>query len=346
MNIRKLDPSSSPLAAFGTQLRRSRQAGGLTQAELGARVGYTGSYVSYVERAERMPPVRFARDADAALRTGGTLELMWWHLGNDALIEGFPEFADREAVTTEIRLFEMGVIPGLLQTDSYMTALVQAAVKRGNIDQAQADERRAFRLARQRLLDRTPAPLVHAVLDESCLRRTVGGPAVMAEQLHHLECLARRPNVVLQVAPFDLGERVPFTMPVYLLTLPDQTVLGYTETLQRGYLESGTTTVAEWVLDYDRLQVTACSQVESLGMIRARRKELLNMSHRIDLTGAPWSKSSYSNGGGACIEVAAGFTGLMPVRDSKDPEGPALVFSADAFAAFVAGVKAGEFGPV
>jgi hypothetical protein len=59
-----------------------------------------------------------------------------------------------------------------------------------------------------------------------------------------------------------------------------------------------------------------------------------------------WYKSSYSNNGGACVEVAANLAasrGVVPVRDSKDPSGPALNFSADSFASFVAGVKAGEF---
>ncbi|WP_035841339.1 DUF397 domain-containing protein [Kitasatospora azatica] len=64
----------------------------------------------------------------------------------------------------------------------------------------------------------------------------------------------------------------------------------------------------------------------------------------IDLSGAGWVKSSYSQSGGECIEVAAGFVGVMPVRDSKDPEGPALVFPANAWSCFVAGVKDGTFG--
>jgi hypothetical protein len=64
----------------------------------------------------------------------------------------------------------------------------------------------------------------------------------------------------------------------------------------------------------------------------------------IDLTGATWRKSTYSGGqGGDCVEVADGVAGVMPVRDSKDPEGPALVFTAAAWAAFVADVKAGRF---
>jgi hypothetical protein len=63
-----------------------------------------------------------------------------------------------------------------------------------------------------------------------------------------------------------------------------------------------------------------------------------------DLSTARWRKSSHSNGdGGSCVEVADGYTGVQPVRDSKDPEGPALVFTADAWAAFVADVKAGRW---
>ena len=65
-----------------------------------------------------------------------------------------------------------------------------------------------------------------------------------------------------------------------------------------------------------------------------------------EMPGAGWRKSTYSNGQGECIEVADGFPGVTPVRDSKDPDGPALLFPADAWAAFVAGVKAGDFPTV
>ncbi|MGK4580739.1 DUF397 domain-containing protein [Kitasatospora sp. HPMI-4] len=70
------------------------------------------------------------------------------------------------------------------------------------------------------------------------------------------------------------------------------------------------------------------------------------MATDLDLSRANWIKSSRSGNGGNCIEVAPGYAGVIPVRDSKDPEGPALVFSAEAFADFVAGVKSGEFGTV
>ncbi|MFE2728411.1 DUF397 domain-containing protein [Kitasatospora sp. NPDC059327] len=66
----------------------------------------------------------------------------------------------------------------------------------------------------------------------------------------------------------------------------------------------------------------------------------------LDLSGASWVKSSYSDNGGQCLEVSASFPGAVPVRDSKDPEGPALVFAADAWQSFVAGVRKGDFGGV
>ncbi|MFJ2810231.1 MULTISPECIES: DUF397 domain-containing protein [unclassified Kitasatospora] len=63
----------------------------------------------------------------------------------------------------------------------------------------------------------------------------------------------------------------------------------------------------------------------------------------VDLASAGWRKSTYSGGQNGCVEVADGFTGLMPVRDSKDPEGPALLFSSAAWQAFVTATRTGEF---
>ncbi|GAB2731231.1 DUF397 domain-containing protein [Kitasatospora kifunensis] len=66
----------------------------------------------------------------------------------------------------------------------------------------------------------------------------------------------------------------------------------------------------------------------------------------VDLTGASWFKASYSDNGGSCIEVAPGFPGMVPVRDSKNPHQPALLFPTTAFTAFITGVKNGQFGTV
>lgn len=64
----------------------------------------------------------------------------------------------------------------------------------------------------------------------------------------------------------------------------------------------------------------------------------------LELSAAKWLKSSYSgSNGGDCIEIATGFPGVVPVRDSKDPHGPSLTFQTSAWASFIAGVKAGDF---
>ncbi|AUY52772.1 DUF397 domain-containing protein [Streptomyces sp. CB01881] len=67
------------------------------------------------------------------------------------------------------------------------------------------------------------------------------------------------------------------------------------------------------------------------------------MSSSLDLSSARWIKSSHSSDGGQCIEVSPGHPGVMPVRDSKDPNGPALVFPSAAWQSFVTAVRAGEF---
>ncbi|MER7582515.1 DUF397 domain-containing protein [Kitasatospora sp. NPDC097691] len=70
------------------------------------------------------------------------------------------------------------------------------------------------------------------------------------------------------------------------------------------------------------------------------------MTDRLDQAVAQWFKSSYSNNGGNCVEVATAFPGVIPVRDSKDPNGPALLFAAEAWVSFVVAVRSGEFGEV
>ncbi len=173
-------------------------------------------------------------------------------------------------------MFELGVIPGPLQTPQYAAALAAADVQHGLITSEQAEERVAFLETRQRrLLDSPDAPLVYAVMDESCLRRVVGGPEVMRGQFDHLERLAARPKITLQVVPFSMGELRPLLLPVVLLTMRDRSVVGYTESASRGYLERDDDLIRAWERAYDQLQVGALHPAASLNLISAVRKELL-----------------------------------------------------------------------
>ncbi len=272
MNRRTLDPTSSPLAALAVQLRRSREAKGLTQVALGLLVGYSNTYISNTETAKEPPSLTFVQRADHHLGTGGSLELLWWSWKNGALIPGFPEYTAQEANAVAVRLFEARIIPGLLQTREYAAAWESGNVQRGKVSQEQADGRVNFLMERQRILTKSPSVAVHAVMDENCLRRSIGGPAVMGRQLRHLEELAERPKTTIQIAPESLGEAHPLNHTLTLLTMPGRVMLGYTETLQRGYLERDSETVATWASDYDQLQVEALPRVPSLDKIRRLRE--------------------------------------------------------------------------
>ncbi|MFJ6772865.1 Scr1 family TA system antitoxin-like transcriptional regulator [Kitasatospora sp. NPDC091257] len=272
VNIKEIDPSSSPWAPFGIQLRNSRKAKGLLQHQLARKCGVSASYVSFVELAHRPPSEKFATKADEVLETGGTLMLMWWQHKHTALVPGFPEYANHENRAAEVRLFSIDIVSGLLQTHAYAGAWEAANIRRGTATPEQAEERVAFLMTRQQLLARTPTPLLHAVLDESCLRRPVGGTKVMIEQLQHLEQLAASPSVIIQVAPYSLGEERPFSSHVTLLTMPDRKLLGYGETEVRGYLDRDIDTVLPLFRGYDRLQIEALNQAASMETIRAVRK--------------------------------------------------------------------------
>ncbi len=201
-----------------------------------------------------------------------TFERQWREIRHGSLLEGFPEYVSHEGRAAEIRLYEVGVIPGLLQTPEYASVIVESAVKRGAITPEQAHERMSLVAERQAKLVRTPSPLVFVVLDESCIRRPIGGSAIMDAQLARLLEFAELPNTVLHVAPFDMGERRPFSLPITVLTLPDRSLMSYAESSQRGHLERESTSVLPILTAYHQLQADAPSQAASVAMINQLRK--------------------------------------------------------------------------
>ncbi|MFI9078625.1 helix-turn-helix domain-containing protein [Streptomyces sioyaensis] len=275
MNRKELTPDHSPREAFGARLRSSREARGWTQDELAERMGYSSTHISAVETGRKPPTLRFSRSADRTFGTEGTVdtfERQWREIRHGSLLEGFPEYVGHEGRAAEIRLYEVGIIPGLLQTPEYASVLAGSAVKRGAITPEQADERVSLVAERQATLVRTTPPLVFVVLDESCLRRPIGGPAVMDAQLARLVDFAELPNTVLQVAPVDMGERRPFDQPLYLLTLSDRQLMSYAESAHRGHLERESTSVLPILTAYHQLQAEALSQAASVDMINQLRK--------------------------------------------------------------------------
>lgn len=272
VNRKELGLETSPEARFGQVLRQLRDERGWTQDELGARMGCSGTHVSAVETGRRPPTPRFARSADRAFGTAEKFQRMLRAIANTALLEGFPEYVRQEVRAAEIRLFELGIVPGLLQTAEYAAAIAMGAVRRGAITEQQAEERLALLAERQASLERTPPPLVYAVLDESCIRRPVGGAGVMGAQLDKLVAFAELPSTVFQVAPFDLGERRAFDLPVTLLMLPDRSYIAYSESAQQAHLERNNAVVHPLLTAYHQTQVEAASQAASVNMVKQARK--------------------------------------------------------------------------
>ncbi|MER5869032.1 helix-turn-helix transcriptional regulator [Streptomyces sp. NPDC002044] len=272
MNRKELDPEKSLSAAFGQRVRTLRDERGWTQEELAERIGCSGTHISAIETGRRPPTPRFAASADRVFGTGDRLERQSQAVRYTALLEGFPEYVAQEARAAEIRLYEVGVVPGLLQTLEYATSLNLRAVERGAITPDQAEERISLAKERQAAILRTPPPLVFVVLDESCLRRPVGGPAVMDAQLRQLIGFAGLPNTVLQVAPFSMGDRRPLSLPLYVLTMQSRALVSYAESAQRGQLERDSTSVVPLLTAYHQLQADALSQATSVAMIEQLRK--------------------------------------------------------------------------
>ncbi|MCX5396265.1 helix-turn-helix transcriptional regulator [Streptomyces sp. NBC_00102] len=269
---KELDPEKSPKAAFGALLRRLRDERGWTQDELAARMGWSGTHISAVETGRRSPTLAFAKAADRVFGTGDRLVRLSQAARQTALLEGFPEYVTHEARAAEIRLYEVGVIPGILQTPGYVTALTTRTIERGAITPEQGEERIALVTERQAALERTPPPLIFVALDESCLRRPVGGATTMDGQLARLIEFAALPNTVLQIVPFSMGDRRPLSLPLYILTMENRSLMSYAESALRGRLERESGSVVPLLTAYHQLQAEALSQAASVAMIEQLRK--------------------------------------------------------------------------
>ncbi|MFD9812876.1 Scr1 family TA system antitoxin-like transcriptional regulator [Streptomyces sp. NPDC059080] len=275
VNIKELNPEASPQAAYGARVRSAREARGWKQDDLAELVGYSGRHISAVETGRKPPTLRFSRSLDTTFGFTGTPESFergWGEIRNGSLLEGFPEYVTHEARAVELRMFHIGVIPGLLQTPAYARAMEEGNVKRGTLTPEQADERVSVLAERQATLARPRPPTMLVVMDESCIRRPVGGAKVMDEQLRHLVEFARLPNSMLQVAPYDIGERRPFNLPINLLTMPDRSVIAYAESQAQGHLDREATFVLSALSAYHQLQAESLSQAESVAMIEQLRK--------------------------------------------------------------------------
>ncbi|WP_026274884.1 helix-turn-helix domain-containing protein [Salinispora tropica] len=201
---------------LGAQLRRLRESCGVTREGAGWEIRASESKISRMELGrvgfkerdvadlltlygitdpqERDALLHLARDANSP---------GWWHRYGDVLPSWFQAYLGLEAAAALIRTYELQFVPGLLQTEEYARAVVLLGHSRA--EPAEIDRRVTLRMRRQQVLHREDPPQLWAVVDEAALRRPIGGPTVMRQQVSALIEATRLPNVRLQVVPFAAG---------------------------------------------------------------------------------------------------------------------------------------------
>jgi hypothetical protein len=154
----------------------------------------------------------------------------WWQGYSDILPHWVEPYFGLEAAASFIRNYELQFVPGLLQTEGYARALIRL----GNAATEDDVMRRAeARLSRQEILSRETPPRLWAVMDEGALRRSIGGKAVMREQIRHLIDMCDHPAVTLQLLPFQIGAHPAMGGPFTILRFsePDLRDVVYIEQL-------------------------------------------------------------------------------------------------------------------
>jgi transcriptional regulator with XRE-family HTH domain len=266
---------------LGQRLRDLRERAGLGADEAARRLGWSRAKLVRFETATAVP-----RSADAAAMcdlygarsderamlvqlAGDAGKRGWWTAYDDVLTGSY--VAD-EALASRIRMWEPQLVPGLLQVETYAWAVIETG-RPGNVEDVQ--RRVMARMARRTLLSRPGAPELIAVVDEAVLRRPVGGPAVMREQLEEL--LRPRANVTARVVPFAVGAFAGLEGGFTLLDFPAETTFPtevYAESIAGDLYPESAEQLSRITLAFERISEVALPPDESAGLIRQSIKEL------------------------------------------------------------------------
>uniref|UniRef100_A0AAU2V6A2 Helix-turn-helix transcriptional regulator n=1 Tax=Streptomyces sp. NBC_00003 TaxID=2903608 RepID=A0AAU2V6A2_9ACTN len=268
MRPKDLNPWDSPRAFYGTELRRKREAAGLSQEELGALVFCSGAYIGLMESATRRPTREMAKLLDAALHTDGILTRMCEAMEQASQhAEYFRLAAELEAMASAICEYAPMIVPGLLQTPDYTRALIRAS--RPFASEEFIDKSIATRRERAQLLDTADTPELWFIVHEMVLRAAVGGTEVMRAQLAHIVELIERHRILMQVIPLSAGAHPLMHGMFALMSFTDAPPVVYTESAYSGQLLDSPTLVASYLKAYDLGRAAALPPKASLEMFKA-----------------------------------------------------------------------------
>ncbi|WP_328338992.1 helix-turn-helix transcriptional regulator [Streptomyces violaceus] len=257
-------------STYGDWLKQQRETAGLTQQQLADMAVMTRSHISHIEAGRRIPSKEDARRLDRALNTGNVLSSFL--PTEDAAVADYFEAArlfERQAVM--IREFALSFVPGILQTAAYARAVLGTPFPR--VSEEECDRRLVTRLGRAKILDDPVTPVVWALLDEAVLRRQIGGPNVMAEQIMHLVRLGESGRIQVHVMPFTLGVHPLLSNMLTLMWFEDQPPMAYGEGLHMGKIHDTPSVVQDLQHRYDFALGNALPLKQSLALLRATARD-------------------------------------------------------------------------
>ncbi|MFF3853492.1 helix-turn-helix domain-containing protein [Micromonospora sp. NPDC002575] len=264
---------------LGNALKRAREAAGKTQEEAAEIIDSASSKVSRLELGQsgiRLTDLKLLLDFYGV--TGEEAEPLRelaragrqrgrWSGYRNVVPDWFRQYLDLEADAAEIRWYQSEVIPGILQIEPYIRAIIEGD---------DVEQQTAVRLERQKVIDRPDGPELNFILSESALRRDLGDRAAMREQLSHIAAVAGRPNVTIQVFPLDAETYVTSSYNFIILRFGEEVAsdVVYLETFtDADYLDS-----PEALRSYNRLwgrlQAAALGPAESRKLIRRIADEM------------------------------------------------------------------------
>lgn len=257
----------------GELLRIQRGRLGLTQKEAGELLLVSESSYGAYERAERIPPIQFLKDADRGLDARGALVACVEMMEEEKYPPKFVDWVRLERLSRVIGAYETMLVPGLLQTPAYAKALYEVRVPAYTDEEIERHVE--ARLERQAVLTRNPPPRVGLVVEESVLERPIGGGEVFKGQLGHLlECVRTMNHLTLQVMPTRRHTHAGLNGPMQLMGTEEGRSLVYVD-------GQGTTTLISQPLQvndlfdlFGVLRAQALNPWESVELIERKMEQL------------------------------------------------------------------------
>jgi transcriptional regulator with XRE-family HTH domain len=252
-------PPSPTLLTLGRLVRTHRDAAGLLQRELATKLGYSESWLSNLETGQLRPRRDQVIAVEQALNLpAGALMTVYDQLDSESLPIWFRPWLEEEARASVLRSVELSLIPGLLQTEEYVRALM-----RGDEKAVEA------RMERQKIFDGDDPPRMHFVIDEAVLHRERGGPEVMRAQLEHLVKMVSH-RVTIQIIR---SKDNPFSAGAFTIATVDGSEVAYVETAVRGIVTSAREDIETLSENWETIRAFALPQRESIEFIQKVAEE-------------------------------------------------------------------------